>query len=344
MNQKWSVPLGRGIFCLLLFLLFGEFDFRILPHLRPLKLETDEQICQRFRPNQAGFVWLGVMTRRSPAAVINSQRLRGAEVDLNANGRLRILGVGSSSAFGAGLRDDEIWAFQLQTLLRHAGYPAEVLNAGVPGWAPFQDAAFIESYGALYRPHAIVVILMEKQLDLLPKSKKLEKQNDLSGEREAKLEAPYYPRFLGYAKNKIKIIYQLNRMEMKAALAAFSDDGAEKEFPHILQKQSPYWQRIIAFADSQKVPTIFFIPNAFGSRKSERLAQCLRDLTQASSWVKVVTFAPDDLAECDRRLSPAAIKARLTIPGDGHPNARYHRLMAEKLAGVFKRMRVNALP
>jgi hypothetical protein len=274
--------------------------------------------------------------------VINSQRLRGAEVDLNANGRLRILGVGSSSAFGAGLHDDETWAFQLQALLRHAGHPADVLNAGVPGWSPFQIAAFVESSGSLYRPHAIVVIVMEKQLGLSPKSKKLEKQNDLSGGRKAKPETPYYPQFVGYAQNKFKIVYDLKRAEMKAALAAFFDDASEKALLPSLQEQSPYWQRIIAFADSQKVPAIFFIPNAVNSPNSEKLAQCLRDLTKASSWVKVVTFSPDDLAERDRRLSPAAIKARLTIPGDGHPNARYHRLMAEKLASVFKNLKVAA--
>jgi hypothetical protein len=60
--------------------------------------------------------------------------------------------------------------------------------------------------------------------------------------------------------------------------------------------------------------------------------------------VSVIMLSPDDLTERDQRPSSAAIMASLTVPGDGHPNARYHRLMAEKLAGVFKRLNVNALP
>jgi hypothetical protein len=342
--REWGVVLGRGVFCVLLFLLIGEFDFRVMPHALPLRLEAAEWVCRRFGANQVGFVWLGVMTRRSVPAAINAQGLRGAEVDLNAIGRLRILGVGSSSAFGAGVHDDETWAFQLQTLLRQAGPPADVLNAGVPGWSTFQIATFIKSYSSLYRPHAIVVMVTEKQLERPPGVNEPEKQNYPVSGREAKTLSPYYPRFVGYLKGKIGFICKIKRAEMNTALARFSGEVAEKVLSQRLQKQTLYWQSITVFADSQKVPTIFFIPNLFGSATSERLGQSLRDLTQASPWVSVVMLSPDDLTERDQRSSPAAIKASLTIPGDGHPNARYHRLIAEKLAGVFERLNMNALP
>lgn len=342
--REWGAVLARSVFCVLLFLLIGEFDFRVLPHAPQLKLEAAEWVCRRFGSNQVGFIWLGVMTRRSVPAAINSLGLRGAEVDLNAVGRLRILGVGSSSAFGTGVHDDETWAFQLQTLLRQAGYPADVLGAGVPGWAPFQIATFIESYSSLYRPHAIVVIVTEKQLEGLSGVHEPEKPNYPASGRKAKTLSPYYPRFVGYIKSKINFICKIKIAEMNTALARFSGEVAETGLSQRLQKQTPYWQSIAAFADSQKVPMIFFIPNLFGSATSEKLGQCLRDLTHASPWVSVIMLSPGDLTERDQRSSSAAIKTSLTIPGDGHPNARYHRLMAEKLAGVFEHLNMNALP
>jgi lysophospholipase L1-like esterase len=70
--------------------------------------------------------------------------------------RFRILAIGDSCTFGLGVNDDQSWPSQLDQLLAHNGYDADVINAGVPGYTSFQGKRFLETKGLSLSPDLIV--------------------------------------------------------------------------------------------------------------------------------------------------------------------------------------------
>jgi hypothetical protein len=163
------------ILILSFFLLYGEMDFRLIPHITRLEYEVHDSLYFRLAPSQVGYEWLARMTRKSPPITINSLGLRGPEVDVRAVGRYRILAVGSSSALGSGVEDDETWTAVLEKNLRNLGFFADVMNAGNPGWGPYQHATFLKEEAFRYRPHAAVVMVAKGDFGFLPKGTEAER-------------------------------------------------------------------------------------------------------------------------------------------------------------------------
>ena len=139
-----------------------------------LEYDVDDQLYFRLRPNQVGFEWMAHMTRKSPPITINSLGLRGKEVDVNTRDRKRIIAVGSSSALGAGVEDNETWTAVLQERLCASNLKVDVMNAANPGWGPFQHAAFIEYESGKYNPHAAIIMIKKGDFGFLPKTSREE--------------------------------------------------------------------------------------------------------------------------------------------------------------------------
>ena len=107
---------------------------------------------------QPGF--RGTMTNRveyrTPVAV-NRLGLRGEEVTGKPPGSLRVLVLGNSFTFGVGARDDETYPVQLEGILRSRGRPAQVLNAGAPGFGVPDAVAWLERWGWSLEPDLVVL-------------------------------------------------------------------------------------------------------------------------------------------------------------------------------------------
>ncbi len=118
-----------------------EFDpelfWRLKPELRALR------VAGRIREHPISF------------SVTTHAGLRSAPVPLGKR-RPRILAMGDSTTFGVGVEDGETWPSRLEELLRREGAPAEVVNAGVPGYTAFQGKVFLERRGLRMRPDVVV--------------------------------------------------------------------------------------------------------------------------------------------------------------------------------------------
>jgi lysophospholipase L1-like esterase len=123
---------------------------------RSLEFEADPETYWLYRPQQEGFVWLGGNTFRSPPVRINNLGLRGRDIDL-ADHRRRILTLGDSLTFGSGVRDDETFSAVLEREL--GPEQVQVMNAGVPGYGLFQEAALLRRLGPLLRPEVVIVTI-----------------------------------------------------------------------------------------------------------------------------------------------------------------------------------------
>jgi lysophospholipase L1-like esterase len=88
---------------------------------------------------------------------INREGLRGPEIGPKAPGTLRVLALGDSFTFGVGAKEGQTFPARLQSLLRGGGRPAEVLNAGAPGFGVPDEAAWFRRWGRPLAPDLILI-------------------------------------------------------------------------------------------------------------------------------------------------------------------------------------------
>jgi len=88
---------------------------------------------------------------------INREGLRGPEIGPKAPGTLRVLALGDSFTFGVGAKEAQTFPARLQSLLRGGGRPAEVLNAGAPGFGVPDEAAWFRQWGRPLAPDLILI-------------------------------------------------------------------------------------------------------------------------------------------------------------------------------------------
>lgn len=103
----------------------------------------------------SSYEWQGIPVE------INSQGLRGPEIGYEKPaGTFRILNLGDSVAMGWGVREEETYGRQLEMLLNEQsanGERVEVINAGVPGWNPLNELAYLQAVGIRYQPDVILL-------------------------------------------------------------------------------------------------------------------------------------------------------------------------------------------
>jgi lysophospholipase L1-like esterase len=89
---------------------------------------------------------------------VGEDGLRGPRPEVpRPTGRERILVLGDSSWFGAGLADQETFAVQLQGRLRRRGLDLDVVNGGVPGYSTEQALLELEEIGWDYQPTLLLI-------------------------------------------------------------------------------------------------------------------------------------------------------------------------------------------
>jgi len=91
---------------------------------------------------------------------VNGKGLRGPELAFERPpGSLRILWLGDSVTFGYGVeRVEETFPYAVaERLAARLGIPVETVNAGVGGYAPWQQLAWLEREGWRYAPDLVVV-------------------------------------------------------------------------------------------------------------------------------------------------------------------------------------------
>ena len=94
---------------------------------------------------------------------INPEGLRGPKHSLKkAVGSKRILVLGDSFTWGAGVGDDETFSHILETLLQGK---AEVINTGVNGYGTDQEFLFLKSEGFKYEPDLVMVTFVPNDIE-----------------------------------------------------------------------------------------------------------------------------------------------------------------------------------
>jgi len=89
---------------------------------------------------------------------VNSQGLRDDEVSVpKSEGTFRVLILGDSIAYGTSVSRDKTFSSQLEHLLQEDLEGAEVVNAAVTGYTPYNELQYYLTRGRTFEPDVVVV-------------------------------------------------------------------------------------------------------------------------------------------------------------------------------------------
>ena len=156
---------------------------------------------------------------------VNSKGLRESrEIDYaKPKGRMRIVSVGGSVAFGDGVSRDATYEAWMQKNMRGRGYDVEVLNAGKPGRSLAESAALLEGELLNYEPSLVIVSTQDgDSATAAADLEKIETMLKAKGIVYILLAVPDYVAAPGYTP-KAPAVYVV---PSKAALDVFADKDA----------------------------------------------------------------------------------------------------------------------
>ena len=347
--KQWFRKHRREIFALtatVLFFLVAEAAARAFnlvgrpdrdaPGVSP-NLETsiidDPQLFWRFKPNQE-------MEGDGRYYHINSISLRDHEIAVpKPKGLYRILSLGESTSFGAGVADNETYAKVVERMLRER-FPErqwEVVNAGVGAYSSFQCVKYLELYGLALQPD-MVWLFSGANDGLASYVRNYANLKDGFGYTDKEL-YEVRNRFAGLLRllNHSDLYKLFKQLQTGRLLESYGRNvaGREKQL-----KQQRVWrprvpvddrrENLARYADlarARRVVPILLLPAYWTSpahpedvmrevaREKKALLIDLPAALHASGQFKSCWFAMDEVG--------------------GHPNAVGHRLMAETIAAAL---------
>jgi lysophospholipase L1-like esterase len=200
-----------GLITLVLFVVAAEVYLRIaLPYKPNLSLyEPDLDLGYRLKPT------LG--TDDYGARVdINSRGLRDREFPFEKDpNTLRILAIGDSWTFGAGVEAFQSWPKILEERLKGGPAPVEVMNAGVAGYEAYNEAVYYRRDLSKFE-HDIVLVALYPVNDVQSSPRKYERNKKMYAVH------PWVYKFYEFQKKCLYLqhVYQTWRIRRREAMLA----------------------------------------------------------------------------------------------------------------------------
>jgi D-alanyl-lipoteichoic acid acyltransferase DltB (MBOAT superfamily) len=250
---------------------------------------------------------------------INRWGMRDRDYELQPPpGVFRIALLGPSNVMGWGVGDGETFEALLEDRLnldRAAAQPAkyEILNFGVPGYQPPQQLVALEKAFA-FHPDAVFYVATGRELS---------RASRYMVEVVQKRIANPYP-FLSEIVAKAGLTAEIDEASALRRLAPFRDEILAAVYRHIVEECRA----------RGRVAVWIFLPQVREGAWQEETPDMLRIAAEAG-------FVIVDLADVYRGEDPAAVRL---AEWDEHPNARGHRLIAERLYAALQDQRASIFP
>ncbi|HJQ35398.1 MAG TPA: SGNH/GDSL hydrolase family protein [Pyrinomonadaceae bacterium] len=276
----------------------------------------------------------------------NSLGFREREVGPKAEGTFRVMVLGDSLTWGAGLAPEERYTALLERRLReaHPDKRIEVLNFGLPGAPTTRERDVLLEYGKAVSPDLVVVGFCVN--DPQPKAENYSPELDRFEAR--------YGRLLTSAEYRLSQarLHALGALVRKAALGLAEKTGAVPATADALARayddDSPEWREFVAAlrdikraSDEAGLPAPVFAALNQSARvgrdynhPDEFLSKILALTRKAEQAARAEGFVVLDYEkEIPLRMADEATGVNEL---DGHPSARLNQLYAEKLYGVIE--------
>jgi lysophospholipase L1-like esterase len=278
--------------------------------------------CHRAHPRLGWSLregWEGTWEWTAGASRINRQGLRDdREVGVKESGEKRLLILGDSITFGARVRTGEAYPQQLESVLGHAGRRWRVLNGGVTGYDPAQEADWLEDLGLALQPDAIAIGFCCN--DVLP-SDRSEWTTKYGAHRFIQWCNENSIAYYGLQRGLQRLAVRLQRYLHPRPTDSRFEDVVERNWPFVEEA----YQRIACRARERHVPVYLIM---FPGRADVRglvkhsLRRRLQAFCDEAQWRMIDLF---DVFLDDPE--------RLYLPQDDlHPSVLGHRRAAERIA------------
>ena len=306
MIKLWSTRLGLafGSLAMTLLILEGVTRFAFGRH---MSYAIDDSLYWVPKPSQQGYPRFG-----SPVATINADGFRGTSLLQNCR---NIFMLGDSFTFGSGVRDDEVFTHYLQQRVDEMAGGYQVMNLGVPGWGLFQENIQLSRMISAYQPELVVLTLVKGDLNRLPFDDSDRKTTYL---QRARLRSLFRASaLLCVAKEVLGGVLDTNFG------ATENYRSSEKHSLAQLWKQNQlFLDEIYHLCDGRQVPLVLIAYPCSGSDCDE-FVRLLRQFSEERHILLI-----DDVGDLFDRVGH---KSLLTLPGDVHPSALAHQLLADHI-------------
>ena len=247
---------------------------------------------------------------------VNSDGLRGPELEVKRKGVLRILSIGDSLTYGVGVEDDEVFALRVADHLVRAGIAAEGLNGGVPGMGTPQEVDWLERHGLPLEPD-VVILGVYAGNDLRDATVEWGGRGVEAGQLVNEGEAIGLGRWIYYHSHLFVLL--------KRAVPGPVQRGIRR----LLGRGEPHSMRMAraSFAVYSRQPTPLVESGVINTRKA--LAR-LRQLSVENDFELVAILIPDIIQVIDERWSSAL--RQLDLDPDGYEVTAPTRILSHLLA------------
>ena len=301
LSLSLAVAVGEGVIRLKN-VSMRNYDIEMWRYSRELKRVSEDPILGHEHRPSARAVLQSVEIR------LNDRGLRGGPIPPSQAGQRRILFLGSSITLGWGVAEEETMTARLDALLRAAGSPAVVLNAGIGNYNAVRYVELFLQRLTDLQPTDIVVHYFVNDAEILPppRTSFLLRNSQLAvtiwTAAQRLIQSSDYASLVEY----YRALYRPESAGFKSMLEA-------------LGKLSDY-------ANSHGI-RVFLAMTPDIHRLDDYDLAFVHDIMRTEA--ENIGLRYIDLLPALRGLPPERIFA---MPGDPHPNAAGHALMAEAIA------------
>lgn len=310
----------------------GEIVCRLLFPDTQLRYASDPEVLYYLEPNQVGIINLADGSHSS-AVRINQLGFRGPVI--TGHDGPRILVLGDSFTFGAGVSDDETFAARLNHAMDGA---ATVVNGGQPGYGVFQMAATLRRVGERVRPNLVILTLWQGDLLRQPPNT-TGRDRFLRRSRLLKLiKASVFLTHMGRRVERLllqlgagQLVFHVGEGRTQVGLSSKAIveahlRGFEADAPRLLEMHRE------ARRYGQGLLLVLWPKEGFAQLAEDGLAQRLTDSMGAVAREHSIPFI--SLQSAMSRMNPTS----LHIPNDWHPTPLAHCLAAQHIGTELVRL------
>ncbi len=266
--------------------------------------------------------WAGKYSWTGGYSRINPQGIRDDRpVGPKQPGEKRLLILGDSVTFGAGMRTEQTYPYLLERQLASTNRPWRVLNGGVTAYDPSQEADWLEEFGWPLQPDILAVAFCRN--DLCP-SNRAEWQDQLPSGSVSRWLAEHSIAYFHLQRSLVRLKHRIVTGNANPAAAPGRSQLIEG-WPLVEQS----YRRIAARAKDRGVPTVMLIFPTLDTLRGndDGLTVKLQQLAAELNW-SVIDLAPAFGSADESQF----------LPNDPvHPSAAGYERVAEYLAhGLFK--------
>lgn len=268
---------------------------------------ADDQLIFRHKPS-----W---ETRYGEVLVTyNEHGLRDRPILPKGEDEYRVLALGDSVTFGAGVDQGKTFSARLEPLLQERLHrPVRVINSGVGGYNTVQEVTYFKQEGMTLKPDLVMLTYVQNDVEV--------NKGPFDPWAQSSPWGKSFPDMV------ITMVGKLWFYRLMHHTYAYALPTSQSEATRASQQESRGWREsmsalgeLVTMCQERKIPLIVF----FRRMRPDENNLLLADVVRHAEGVPVKDMAP--------WFAGIKVSSVVNSKVDGHPNAEGHRVMAEHMA------------